>query len=192
MFKITTTTTTTIPTTNTTTNPTTNPTTNVCKVDLSKFSNYYYTIDSYTYNTVLMGLINIILYSIALLILNWKNWWFNFNGWYAIAVLLIGYIYLLVTGIASFVGFIFLFNKMKDYNSISSIQITKNRQIINGCYVSTKYNNTSSDYTYIGNKQSITFQAFSCFFLILIYAIFSIIPILLLILFFKINNNIII
>jgi hypothetical protein len=160
-----------------------------CKIDVSKYPNYYFSIpddDSdpkrnkynlikfslgFTIVAIIFLIIQVLFYAITkqnliMRIINEKP---SNTAWHVIYfVFLIG---ILVMLMLAFLGFIFLFENAIDYKPISKIiQIYKNTNV-NGCITNIEYGNNTKLQLYAGTKDSIIFIAFIAFLFLFLYSL---------------------
>ena len=141
-----------------------------CKIDISKFPQYYFSLNDdaggYSLVKYSCGISIILIILLVAYFINKNAFHYNIT-WIAI-MLNFG---LLASFVPAWAGFIILFNAAKDYQKLSkTIRIYNNLQT-SGCIITTPGDNTGSKKVYLGTKDSINYIAFSSVLMILLYAI---------------------
>ena len=145
-----------------------------CKIDISKFPQYYFLLndDAGGYSLVMyscaISAILIILLVIYLIISIGGGASLLFTGGWIMGIIKLVFLALFVTAWA---GFIILFNTTKNYQRVSKTIRIYNNPKTNRCIITTPGDNTGSKKIYLGSRDSIVYIAFSSLLMILLYSI---------------------
>ena len=143
-----------------------------CKVDISKFPQYYFSLDDDAggYSLVMYSCVMTVILIFALIIFQ------IFFG--SLSLLVVGGLYAFLIELAvlfllvpCWAGFIILFNSVKDYQKLSKTIRIYNNPKTAGCLITTPGDNTGSKKVYLDTKDSLNYIAFSSVLMILFYAI---------------------
>ena len=151
---------------------------NACKVDTSKYPQYYFKIadglNDYGLVKFALGFHVIIIILIIIDLIYYKitgeEILMSLKPPSSIWIALIGSVLTVGLFAAGFAGFIKLFQSAIDYQPISKfIKITKNKNV-NGCIITLTQDDNKS-HVFIGDKNGIVFIAFNAFLLLFLYLI---------------------